>query len=311
LIVCHLGPDGDCLGSGLALAWTLKRLAVPVQVASADGVPGNLTFLPGASEVITDPDEVRTPQVAVTMECSTLDRAGRFEPAVRGAPVIIAIDHHAELASYAHLEDWDPSAAAIGQQVAGLIDQLGVPVDRTIAICLQTALVTDTGVFRYSNATPQALRLAADLAERDAPVAEVVRHVYERQPASTLRLLGYALAGMSLHHGGAVAVAAVGPDMLGAAGARPGETSGIAAVLRTIDGVRLAMTFEDDQGVVRISVRSRDGVRADRVARGLGGGGHPQAAGADVRGSLEDTLRRALALAAIEIETAAHDEPTD
>jgi phosphoesterase RecJ-like protein len=250
-------------------------------------------------------------QVVVTMECSTLDRAGAFEGIVRGAPTIIAIDHHARLEPYAHLADWEPAAAAVGQQVHDLIARMNVEVDRTIALCLQTALVTDTGVFRYPNATPEALRLAATLAERGAPVSEVVRRVYEQQPASTLRLLGHALTGMSLHHDGAVAVAVIGPDMLGAAGAGPGETSGIAAVLRTIVGVRLAMTFEDDHGIVRVSLRSRDAVRADRVARELGGGGHAEAAGADVPGTLDDTVRRALALAAREIEMAAHGEPTN
>ncbi|MDR7543336.1 MAG: DHHA1 domain-containing protein [Armatimonadota bacterium] len=308
LIVCHVGPDGDCLGAGLALRWALQSLGALATVASADGVPASLRFLPGAAEVVTELPPDWAPDVAVTLECSGLDRTGRLEAAVRRARVIVAIDHHADLQPYAHQVDWDRSAAAVGEQVADLITQLGAPIDQTMAICLLTALVTDTGAFRYANTTPHALRLAADLIERGASVHGIVREVYEQQPASALRLLGRALAGLTLHHGGAVAVAVVTPAMREAAGAGLEEASGIAALLRTVAGVRLAMSLEDAGGVIRVSLRSRDGVRADRVARALGGGGHPAAAGADVRGTLEDVMRRALDLAAHEIHGTIPDE---
>jgi len=310
LIVCHVGPDGDCLGAGLALGWALRSLGGLATVASADGVPTSLRFLPGAADVVTDLPPGWAPDVAVTVECSGLDRAGRLEAAVRRARVIVAIDHHADLQPYAHLVDWDRSAAAVGEQVADLILRLGVSIDRTIAVCLLTALVTDTGAFRYANTTPRALRLAADLIERGASVHGIVREVYEQQSASALRLLGHALTSLTLHHDGAVAVAVITPGMLAASGARPEEASGLAALLRTVTGVRLAMSLEDAGGMIRVSLRSRDGVRADRVARALGGGGHPAAAGAEVPGTLEDVMRRALDLAAHELRAAMPDEPS-
>ncbi|MDR7484171.1 MAG: DHH family phosphoesterase [Armatimonadota bacterium] len=309
LIVCHVGPDGDCLGAGLALAAALDRLGVAATVASPDGVPPSLRFLPGAGEVVTGVDDADAVQVAVTMECSTLDRSGPLEAAVRRAGIIAAIDHHADHTPYAHLTDWDPAAAAVGEQVADLIGRLGVPIDRPIALGLLTALVTDTGVFRYANTTPRTLRLAADLVERGATIHEIVRAVYEDQPPSALRLLGHALAGLTLHHGGAVATTLITPAMLAAAGATGEEVSGIAGVLRTIAGVRVAMTFEDREGGVRVSIRTRNGARADRVARALGGGGHRAAAGAEVSGTLRDVVRRALDAAALEVTGGADDAP--
>lgn len=294
LIVCHVAPDGDCLGAGLALGAALQRLGAAVTVASADGVPANLAFLPGAGAVVRRPPDGPAFAVAVTMECSDLDRTGTVAAVVRRAGRIIAIDHHAGHRPYAHLTDWDPAAAAVGEQVAELIHLLGVEIDRPIALCLLTALVTDTGVFRYGNTTARTLRLAADLIDRGATIGEIVRAVYEEQPASALRLLGHALAGLELHEDGAVAKAVITPEMLAVAGAIPEEASGIAALLRTIAGVRLAMTFEDRAGNVRISIRARDGLRADRVAQALGGGGHAAAAGAEPSGTLEDVMRRAM-----------------
>jgi phosphoesterase RecJ-like protein len=311
LIVCHQGPDGDCVGAALALRLALQRLGIPTVVASADGVPASLRFLPGAGEIVSAVPDEPAADVAVTMECSSLDRAGSLEGAVRRARTIVAIDHHADLEPYAHLADWDRGAAAAAEQVADLIERLGVSVDRATALCLLTGLVTDTGVFRYTNATASALRLAADLVDRGATVHEIVRAVYEEQPASSLRLLARALAGLSLHADGAIAYTVMTADMLAASGATPEETSGIAALLRTVAGVRVAMTFEESGDRVRVSIRSRDGVRADRIARTLGGGGHPAAAGADVRGGLDETVRAALDAATREIETARHGIPAE
>ncbi len=118
--------------------------------------------------------------------------------------------------------------------------------------------------------------------------------MYEELPASTVRLLGMALAGVALHDGGAVATTTITPQIVAAAGAGPEETSGIAAALRTIAGVRLATTFEDRGDVIHVSIRARSGVRADRAAEALGGGGHAGAAGAEVQGALENVVARAL-----------------
>lgn len=298
LIVCHLNPDGDCLGSALALAAAMDRIGVPSVVACDDGVPASLAFLPGAGRVVRAVPESDGAPTAVTLECSSLDRAGRLASAVRNARTIIAIDHHAEPTPYAHLTDWDPDAAAVGEQIADLIPRLGVAIDRPIATCLLTALVTDTGVFRYANTTPRALRLAAALIERGASVHEIVRAVYEEQPSPALRLLGQALAAHRLYAEGTVAVTVITPAMLAEAGAESDAVTGIAAALRTITGVRLALVLEDRGGTVRVSIRARDGVRADQVARELDGGGHAGAAGAEIVGGAEVALERALAAAA-------------
>lgn len=292
LIVCHLGPDGDCLGAGLALAGALERIGVSATVACEDGVPDTLAFLPGAGGVVTGvPDTLDIP-VAVALECGTLDRAGGLAPALERAGTLVAIDHHGQPPLDAHLTYWDPAAAAVGELVMDLIANLGMVVDRPIATCLLTALVTDTGVFRFANTTPRTLRLAAELMELGADLREVVRAVYEEQPAPAVRLLGHALAASQLYENGAVAMTAVTPAMLAAAGAKLDDVAGIAAVLRTISGVRLAVVLEDRGSTVRLSIRARDGVRADFMAQALGGGGHAGAAGAEMKCGIEEATPR-------------------
>ncbi|MDQ7857353.1 MAG: bifunctional oligoribonuclease/PAP phosphatase NrnA [Armatimonadota bacterium] len=309
LIVGHVAPDGDCLGAGLALGAALRRLGKTAVVACADGVPASLRFLPGAGAVATAVADDEAFDVAVTLECATLPRAGALAGAVRRARLVAAIDHHPDHVPYADLTDVDPRAPAVGAMVADLIRRLGVSLDRAMALNLLTAVVTDTGAFRYANATPGALRLAADLMAYGASVHEVVRAVYEEQPVQAVRLLGTALTGVALHHNGRVATAVLTPAALAATGASWEDTSGIAAALRGIAGVRLAMVFEEREDRIRVSLRSRDGARADRVARALGGGGHPEAAGAEPAGGLEEVVALALDLAAAEVGVVDDEQP--
>jgi phosphoesterase RecJ-like protein len=293
LVVCHVDPDGDCLGSALALARALARVGVPAVVGSADGVPEPFRSLPGASQVVTTPPEPA--DVGVAVECSTPDRAGAFADPLLRSRVVINVDHHLSNAGYGHLVYLDPTAAAVGELVAQIIRALGVPVDREIAQALLTAVVTDTGAFRYANTTPATLRLAADLMEAGASVVEIVDRVYESRTPSGLRLLGRALAGLQLSADGRVAWTTVTPQMLAEAKAAPEETTGIVGLLRQIRGVQVALLFEQTPAGVRVGIRSRDGVRSHVIAEAFGGGGHEGAAGFTAAGPLADVVAATLA----------------
>lgn len=164
LIACHVAPDGDCLGSALALRLALTRLRIPAQVGSSDGVPDPFLTLPGSDHILTTPP-ADPADVAVAIECSTPDRAGSFAQALTRAGTLINIDHHVSNAGYGHIVYWDTTAAAVGEQVTKVVQALRVTIDREIAQCLLTAVVTDTGSFRYPNTGARTLRLAADLVE--------------------------------------------------------------------------------------------------------------------------------------------------
>lgn len=294
LIVCHVAPDGDCLGSALALALACGQAGVRAVVGSADGVPEAYRTLPGGDRIAGVPPEGRF-SVGVAMECSTLDRAGAFAESLARCRTLINIDHHLSNAGYGNLVYWDTSAAAVGELVHVIIRAMGAEVTAEMAQCLLTAVVTDTGSFRFPNTTPATLRLAADLMDRGASVHAVVERVYETRSAASLRLMGQALGRLTLSPDGRIAWTTITPQMMQAAGALPEDTSGIVGMLRQIRGVKIALVFEEGPGGIRVSIRSRDGVRSNVVAEVLGGGGHQGAAGFTLPGALEEIVARTMA----------------
>lgn len=293
LIVCHVGPDGDCIGSALALALALDAIGVPVIVGSADGVPETLRFLPGSERIVSVPP-VDPFETSVAVECSTPERGGSFGPALMSARTIINLDHHLMNSEFGTIVYWDTTAAAAGEQVYEIIRALDVPVTPDIAECVLAAVVTDTGVFRFPNTTPKVLRLAADLIELGASTHRIVEQVYEVRSPGSVRLLGQALAAMRLAHNGQTAWTVVTPPMLADSGALPEDTTGIAGALRQIAGVRVALMFEQTADGIRVSIRSRDGARSNVIAEVLGGGGHAGAAGFTQQGTLDDVVARTL-----------------
>ncbi|MBI4278584.1 MAG: bifunctional oligoribonuclease/PAP phosphatase NrnA [Armatimonadetes bacterium] len=293
LIACHVNPDGDCLGSSLALAFALERRGRRVTVASADGVPEMYRFLPDSDRVVRSVDG-RTFDAAVGMDCSDLSRLGALAPAMASARTIINIDHHLGNSGYGHLRLWDTRVSAVGELVYELIEALGEEVDEAMAACLLTAIVTDTGAFRYPNVTPHTLRLSALLMEKGPSPAEIIDHVYETRSPGAVRLLGMVLSRLVLTDGGAIAYASVTREMFRAAGAVPEDTAGIIAFLRSIRGVKVALLFEEGPTELRGSVRARGGARANVIAEALGGGGHAGAAGFSATGPLEEVIQQAL-----------------
>ncbi len=301
LIVCHVGPDGDCLGGGLALALACEAVGVRAVVGSADGVPEAYAVLPGAARIVAAPPAETRFSVGVAVECSTLERAGAFADALQRSRTLINIDHHLSNAGYGNVVYWDTSAAAVGEQVHEIIRAMGVTLTAAIAQCLLTAIVTDTGSFRYPNTTPRTLRLAADLMELGASVHAVVERVYETRTPGSVRLTGAALRELTLSADGRIAWTVVTPEMLRATGALTDDTAGLVGMLRQIRGVKVALLFEVTAAGVRVGIRSRDAVRSNLIAETFGGGGHKGAAGFTAQGELDDVIARTLAEAEKEL----------
>lgn len=301
LIVNHVEPDGDTLGSSLALALALEHMGKTVVVGSDGGVPPAFLSLPGAERVVRQVPPGAVFDAALTMECSTPERCGGFAGAVLATPLIITLDHHESHSAYGHLDDWDPHAAAAAEIVTDLIRELGVPLTPPMSTALLTALATDTGVFRFPKVHPGTLRLAADLMEGGASLTEVVSRVYDQRTLGASRLLGYALLRTVVTMEGAVAYTTLSEAIERAAGAEPDDIGGIVGILRQVQGVRVALLFAEDGPEVRVSIRTRNGVRAHVIAERFGGGGHPGAAGCVVRGDLAAVVPTVLEVVAVEL----------
>ncbi len=309
LIVCHVAPDGDCLGASLALALACEAMGVRAVVGSADGVPEVYAGLPHADRIVSTPPRDRF-DVGVAMECSSLERAGSFASTLARTPTVINIDHHLSNTGYGTIVYWDTAAAAVGEQIYEIVQAMGVPLSPQIAQCLLSAIVTDTGSFRFPNTTAHTLRLAAALVDVGASVQQVVERVYETRSAASLRLLGQTLTHLALSSDGRVAWTVVTPEMLREAGALPEETTGIVGLLRQIRGVKVALVFEVTPGGVRVGIRSRDGARSNVIAEMFGGGGHQGAAGFTTADPLDAVLTRTLAEVERELRAADGSVPS-
>lgn len=291
LITSHVNPDGDAVGTSLALQRILSALGKTATVWLRDEPPTVLRALPGAASMHHgERPPAGFPEAfdrVVVLECPTLDRSG-LEAHLASRP-LLNIDHHLGNDLYGESPWVEPEAPAVGEMVLRLADALRAPVGPETATLLLVAIVTDTGGFRFSNASPSAFRAAARLVEEGGRPEQVARWIYESQPPATVRLMGEMIDSLALHGEGKVATAWLTPQMFEAAGAAAGDAEGLIDIPRSIAGVEavaLLRTLEDN--VFKASLRSRGRADVEAIARRFGGGGHHNAAGCRLTGSPQE-----------------------
>ncbi len=286
VVTTHDNPDGDALGSLLAMHLALTDLGKDaVMVLGGDApLPGEYAFLDleGQGVLRGAPTDVAD-RALVALDCAQESRI--MEPAlVAAAPFTIDIDHHHDNTRFGDVNLVVEDASSTGEVLADVFRSLRVPLTPSIAEALYTAIVTDTGRFQYSNTTPKALRLAAELVEAGADVGKVFVEVYESTPFPKLKLLARALERATPLVGGRVVVSELLREDFAAAGAEEPYSEGVIDHLRAVDGAELvALIRELPEGAPSLrkgSLRSQpDGVDVSAIARGFGGGGHKRAAG--------------------------------
>jgi len=294
LITGHLNPDGDSLGSQLALAELAERLGAEVAVIGHDQIPSNYSQLPQIERLVVSTelpaDAAERFDTVIAVECPDPSRAGY--PDLAGL-ALVNIDHHTSNEMYAQLNFVDPQAPAVGEMVWQLYSRAGVQPSTAAATNLYLALVTDTGDFRYANATPRAFLAAAALVEAGAGIEQVAGWVHDSRSVAAVRLLGEARRTWELSCDNRLASIWVDQHAFAAAEASSGDTEDIINTPRSIAGVEVVVFFKQaGPDAVRVSLRSKGSHDVCRVAQRFGGGGHVNAAGCTVQAGLLETRER-------------------
>ena len=295
LITSHERPDGDAIGSELALRQILEDLGKESVVYNQDRTPGNYLFLPGSGRIVHELPPLEHFDAAFILDCSDLSRIGEEALRIGTIPNLIQIDHHLSNGGFFDTRLIDPLASSTAELIFRLIRDMGLAPTRDVATCLYTAILTDTGGFRYSNTRREALLAAADLVDSGADPQWISENVYEADPPARIRLLAAALPTLAFEEGGRVGSLVVTQKMLSDAGALPEHTEGFVEIPRSIRGVEISVLYAElPDGRFKLSLRSKGKVNVERVARVLGGGGHANAAGCRLEGALPEIRRQVM-----------------
>jgi phosphoesterase RecJ-like protein len=294
-LACHLIPDGDALGSVLALHHVL-RAAGRKSIASFPApfrVAPHYRDLPGL-ELLTRPEEFPSkPEVMVTFDCGSLERLGGLHPAATAATELIVVDHHVSNDRYGTINVIDPAAAASGVLVRRLIEKLGLELNDEAAVCLYAALVCDTGRFQYETTCPDVFALAGELVAYDVPVSKLSRTLFEEHRFAYLQLLAEAVANAELVREQSFVWASVTQDMLHRHDVSVEEVEGLIDIVRRTAEADVACVLkEEPNGTVKVSLRSVGAADVRHIAAAHGGGGHRFAAGFTSDVGIPETVDR-------------------
>ncbi len=290
VMVSHVKPDGDTLGAGLALGIALKRMGKRVAYFQQDPVPRNLRFLPDAQVVSREiPSDFPPDTLFVFCDMSDPARAGEFLPAFSRENAL-DIDHHLGNLHFGAFNYVIDSECSTGTCVVRLLREMGVEIDKDIATCLLTTIMTDTGGFMHSNTTPEVLELSADLMRRGADKELITQEIFGNKRLAAMKLLGEVLAVATFTHDGRYAYSYVDDAMFARTGADGEDTEDMVNTLLYIEGVEVASLFKAYDGEIRVSLRSTGRVNVQAAAKRLGGGGHFRASGLTHVGDLPSAV---------------------
>jgi len=294
LVTTHEGPDGDAVGSTMALASFLLALGKDVTLFYCDPMPDTYRFLPLTNLVVHSiPD--RQFDVCFVLDAGELKRAGAEISAFSRFGRIINIDHHPYCVEFGDLNYVDPTASATAALIYRIMKTAGYEINYNSALCVYVGIVTDTGSFRYSNADPEAFQISGELVALGINPWAVAEKLYESQPLKRLELLALALSTLTVSKTGEFASITVTLDMYQKTGANSELTDGFVNYPRSIHGVEVSVFFREIKpGAFKVSFRSKGKVNVSSIAMAFGGGGHYNAAGCTLNGSLEEVKEHVL-----------------
>jgi len=294
LLIGHVAPDGDCIGSLLGMAHALRVLDKVVDPACADPMPAQFSFLPGIELILREPKDEY--DLIISLDCSDIQRMGSaYRPAAFAGVPLINIDHHVTNSHFGTVDWVDTAAAATAEMVYELVEELAVPLSLDMARCLLTAIATDTRGFRTPTTTIRTMSVATRLMQAGAPLSQICELALERRPLAVIRLWADVLGSLQLYD--RIIWSAITGDLRARHGlTMDDDAGGLASFMLSAPEADIAVVFDErPSGKVDVGLRSIAGVDVASVAVQLGGGGHPQASGCTLDGALPQVQSRVLA----------------
>ena len=297
VLLSHIRPDGDAIGSQLALGFALMAMGKSVRLINEDGLPENMAFLAGSERIEFPPAEPLDVEVAIALDTATKPRLGDAAlHAASKAGIWLNIDHHVSNPKYGDLNLIDSTSPATGQILYDLITRLDLPMPAESRDAIYVAVSTDTGSFQYPSTTAKTYEMAADLVRRGLDVGTINSQTYDENPYRRLELMRALLNTLERTPDGLLAHWTMRDQTRIDLALRPEDSEGLIDVIRAIRGVQVAVFFEElPDGKIRVSMRSKDR-RYDvcQIATEFGGGGHALAAGIRMPGPIEEAKTRVL-----------------
>jgi phosphoesterase RecJ-like protein len=292
LVTTHVDPDGDAVGSAFALAFALEQLGKGVTVYTKDTVPYRYRFLPEPQRLVHEIPARRFDAV-FAVDCGDFSRVGKGHEKLKDMGLIVNIDHHDTNEAFGFLNIVDQRASSTAEIIYLILKALEVKIDVNIAMNIYTAILTDTGSFRYDNTNARAFEICEEMIEAGVVPSRVASEVYESHPKERFDLLCRALATMETHYGNSLAIIVITQEMFSQTGGSREQSEGFVELLKEMRGLEVAVLVRQIDGTrYKISMRSKGAVDVASIANRFGGGGHKKAAGCVIEGSIDEVKKK-------------------
>lgn len=297
IVTSHLNPEGDSMGSQLALYEILNKCGKKVAALNQDGCPENLKFLQNSDIVYKELPYGFLPETAIVLDCPVRYRVGAIAKVLDKADFVINVDHHVSNEFFGDLNWIEPDASSVGEMVYHIGKKLNVEMDKTIAEAIYVAIVTDTGMFNYENTSRATHEIAGELMSRGVKPNVVFRHIFENKSYAQLRVLARVLSDIKLEEDGKLAYVSLTRDMIEGEGLKEVAHEEFINYPRAIKGVEVAVLFnqkDPSNETLNVSFRSNGKIDVNKIASSLGGGGHKKASGCLMRMRPDDARKKVL-----------------
>src|SRR3972149_1459114 len=291
LITTHVNPEGDAIGSSLALALALSSIGKKVEVITQDPVPKGLKFLPSSDTIKQAKSIDRRFDAVITVDCGDLERVGFLKIDNIPGDILINIDHHVTNKGFGAV-NFVEDAVASAQLIYDIMKRLNISLTPDIATCIYTAIMTETGSFRYSNTTSETFKIAQEMVSAGAMPWNIAEHIFNRNNIGRIKLLGLILESLDRSDDGKISWITVKEQMYRETGTSKEDVEDFINFPRSIEGVEVAILFRESNQGWKISLRSNGKVDVSNMALEFGGGGHSMAAGFFIQGGHEEVKKR-------------------